>query len=168
MKKAFTLMELIIAILILSLLMLFLYKSYSNLNKSNRVYSRLVDHLTTVEHIRKTLYLDLSMATRESIIIEHIDKQYDFISFETKNSLHKRINPYVCYLIKENILYRLESLIQITSTEISRDIEFDIDKVTNVKKLKLFTTRDKKRELYLLDLRLKETQKMLLKVKVLN
>ncbi|HIC13491.1 MAG TPA: prepilin-type N-terminal cleavage/methylation domain-containing protein, partial [Sulfurimonas sp.] len=34
-KSAFTLIELLISIAILSILMLFLYKSYANLNRSN-------------------------------------------------------------------------------------------------------------------------------------
>ena len=47
-RNAFTLIELLISITILSIIMLFLYKSYADLNKTNKVYEKEVAKL---EHI---------------------------------------------------------------------------------------------------------------------
>jgi len=168
MKKAFTLIELMISIMILSILMLFLYKSYSDLNRSNKHYTEALSELTRSELLKKTLYLDLLLASHKSFIIEHVEKEFDMISFQSKHSVHRRINPYICYLVKDKKLYRLESLLQITATDFNRDIAYDIDKIAEVKKFKLFGTRDNKKDLYLLDMRLKNSESTLLKIKVLN
>ena len=168
MKRAFTLIELLISISILSILMLFLYKSYADINRSNKTYAIAVKKLSRNELIKKTLYLDLLLASKKRMIIQHIDKEFDLISFQTTNSLHRRINPYVCYIIREKELYRLESLRQITSSDINQDIAFDVDKITGVKKFKLFGTRDNKKEFYLLDMISKSGEEILLKIKVLN
>jgi len=168
MKKAFTLIELVVATIILSILMVFLYRSYADLNRVNKTYTKSADHLREEELIKKTFYLDLLLAGKESIVIQQIDKQFDFISFMTRHSIHRRINPYVSYIVKEKVLYRLESLQQIKSLDINRDIAYDIDKIGEVKKLKLFGTRDNKKEYFLLDLELIEKPKILFKIKVLN
>jgi prepilin-type N-terminal cleavage/methylation domain-containing protein len=168
MRKAFTLIELVIAIIILSILMLFLYQSYANLNRVNQGYSKVVEKIKKEGVLKSTLYRDLVLASKNSVIIEHIDKEYDFVSFMTKNSIHRRINPYVAYIVKGKILYRLESLQQIKSVEIDRDRAFDIDKIGVLKKFKLFGTRDNKREFFLLELILEGHEKILFKVKVLN
>jgi prepilin-type N-terminal cleavage/methylation domain-containing protein len=168
MKKAFTLIELLISISILAILMLFLYKSYADINRSNKTYAEAVEKLSTKELLKKTLYLDLLMASKKRIIIQNIAKDFDLISFETKNSLHRRINPYVCYLVKEKQLYRLESLRQITSIDLNRDIEFDVDKLPKVEKFRLFGTRDNKKEFYLLHVQFKDQEEILFKIKVLN
>jgi len=168
MKKAFTLIELVVAIMILSMLMVFLYKSYADLNRVNKTYTEAVEKLSKEELIKKTFYLDLLLAEKKSLIIQNRDKEFDFVSFMTKHSIHRRINPYVSYIVKNKILYRLESLKQIKSLELNRDIAFDIDKLGSVKKFKLFGTRDNKKEYYLLDTRFFQNSKMLLKIKVLN
>ena len=168
MKKAFTLIELMISIMILSILMLFLYKSYSDLNRSNRQYTSALESLNEKELLKKAIYLDLLMASKSHMIIQNIDREFDLISFKTKHSLHRRVEPYVCYIIKDKVLYRLESLLQITSIDINRDIAFDIDRVAKVKKFRIFGTRGKDKELYLLNMRLENNEQILLKVKVLN
>jgi prepilin-type N-terminal cleavage/methylation domain-containing protein len=168
MRKAFTLIELVVAIIILSILMLFLYQSYADLNRVNQSYAKAAQRLKKEGILKSTLYKDLILASKNSIIVAHIDKEYDFVSFMTKHSLHRRINPYVAYIVKGEVLYRLESLQQIKSVEIDRDRAFDIDKIGAIKKFKLFGTRDNKREFFLLELILKGQEKILFKIKVLN
>ena len=168
MRKAFTLIELMVSITILSILMLFLYKSYADLNRTNKTYTLALQKLQKRGSVKKTLYLDLLMAKKSSILIEKSDKTFDFVSFMTKNSLHRRINPYVTYIVKEKVLYRLESRRQIKTIDINRDIAFDIDTIGDVEKFKLFSTKDGKKEFYLLDLEMSKKEKILLKVKILN
>jgi prepilin-type N-terminal cleavage/methylation domain-containing protein len=167
MKRAFTLVELLIAVLILSILMTFLYKSYADLNRVNKSYKGEVNSLKKSQKIKQVFYLDLLLAHKSTLILDN-KEEFNFISFMTKNSLHKRINPFVSYIVKDNILYRLESLQQIKSIDFSSDISFDIDKIGEVNRLKLFTTRDAKSDLYLLDLALKGQPKILFKIKMLN
>jgi len=168
MKKAFTLIELMVSISILSILMLFLYKSYADLNRNNNVYHEAVKKLHKTEQIHKVLYLDLMLASKKHFISQKIDKSYDFISFMTRNSLHKRINPYVAYLVKDDTLYRLESRKQIKSTNIARDIAFDIDKIGEVKKVKLYIGQDTEKRLTLLHIIFVDQPPLLLKNKILN
>jgi len=168
MRRAFTLIELVMAVLILSILLIFLYKSYADLNRSNRVYTEAAKQLDTKARLKKSIYLDLLLASKESILHEQEDQKFDFISFMTEHSLHRRIKPYVSYVVKEHILYRLESREQIKSQDIGTDIAFDIDKIGNVEKLKFFPEKKDKRAFYLLDLRLKGEEQVLLKIKVLN
>jgi len=168
MKKAFTLIELVVAIIILSILMVFLYKSYADTNRVNKTYAKAVYKLTKEKLIKRTLYLDFMQAHKKSIFIQHIDKNFDFISFMTGHSIHRRINPYVSYIVKEKVIYRLESLQQIKSLDINRDITYDIDKIGVVEKFKLFGTKDNKKEHFLLDLELLKNPKILFKLKILN
>jgi prepilin-type N-terminal cleavage/methylation domain-containing protein len=168
MRKAFTLIELVVSIIILSILMVFLYQSYADLNRVNKSYTAVVEKLSKEGLLKKTLYRDFLLASKNGMIVRHIDKKYDFVSFTTKNSIHRRINPYVVYIVKEKVLYRLESLHQIRSPGISREVTFDIDKLGSVEKFKLFGTRDNKKELFLLDLAFKGDEKILFKIKVLN
>ena len=43
MRKAFTLIELMISVSILSIMMIFLYKSYASVNMSNKFYEKEVE-----------------------------------------------------------------------------------------------------------------------------
>ena len=168
-KNAFTLIELLISITILSIIMLFLYKSYADLNKINKVYEKEVAKLEHISRIKQVFYLDLLLASKETLSISHQDAQFDFVSFETKHSLHRLIKPYVAYIVKENTLYRLESNKAIKSTEISREQPFIIDKIANVKKFKLYTAASKNEEgIGVLEADFKDTAPVVLKIKTLN
>jgi prepilin-type N-terminal cleavage/methylation domain-containing protein len=168
MRKAFTLIELMVAITILSILMVFLYKSYADLNHTNESYAKAVQKLNKEALTQKTIYLDLLLANKKSMIVQKRDKDSDFISFESKHSIHRRINPFIAYIVKKKILYRLESLEQIKSWEIDSNIAFDIDKIGSMTKFKLYPTRDGKKELYLLEMEISKSKQLLLKIKVLN
>ena len=56
MRKAFTLIELMISIVILTILMLFLYKSYAALNKSNTLLSQEVQKISKIELLKEVIY----------------------------------------------------------------------------------------------------------------
>lgn len=57
MRRAFSLIELLVSIVILSLMMLFLYKSYANLNRSNIFYSDEVAKITKLQKIKRSFFL---------------------------------------------------------------------------------------------------------------
>ena len=168
-KNAFTLIELVISITILSIIMLFLYKSYADLNKTNKVYEKEVLQLQNISRIKQVLYLDLLLATKQTLVVLHQDSKFDFISFETKHSLHRRIRPNIAYIVKENILYRLESNNAIESLEISREQPFIIDKIGSIKKIKLYSsTGENKENIFLLEADFTDAAPITLKIKVLN
>jgi len=166
-KNAFTLIELLISITILSIVMLFLYKSYADLNKTNKLYEKEVLKLQHISRIKQTLYLDLLLATKETLRVSHPDVKFDFVSFTTNHSLHRLVKPYVAYIVKENILYRLESNKAIQSAEISREQPFIIDKIGSVKKFELYTPKEKEGNV-IMEAKLKNLASIILKVKVLN
>lgn len=168
MKKAFTLIELMISVTILSVLMLFLYKSYAELNRQNRLYAQQAKKLHNSTQLRKVFYMDLLTAYKKTLVINKDEKAYDLVSFMTQNSLHRRINPYVTYIVKEKILYRLESRKQIKTKEIAEDIAFDVDKIGNISRLKLYASRKSKKGLYLLAIKFKREPQLLQKIKILN
>jgi len=166
-RNAFTLIELLVSITILSILILFLYKSYANLNKTNKVYDQEVQKLRTISRFKETFYLDLLLASKASVIIIHQNIKFDFVSFSTTHSLHRLIKPYVAYIVKNGILYRLESNKEIVSPQISIRQQFIVDKIGKVRKFKLFKSKDAN-SIFLLEVDLKKIPPILIKVKALN
>ena len=167
-KSAFTLIELIISIVILSILMLFLYKSYDALNKSNSLLAKETKKLQMQEEVKKSIYLDFTNALAKSVKILKQDTKEDVVFMQTRHSLHKRINPYVAYIIKDKILYRLESLKPFIEYPLGADSEFVADKLGKVKSFRTYKSRDTKKELYLVHILFKDKSEILLKMKVLN
>lgn len=169
MRRAFTLIELMISILILSIMMLFLYKSYEGLNKSNKVLAQEVEKISKKELIKKTLYLDFSLQVdKNSTMILPQEKTEDVVFLQTKNSVHKRVNPYVAYLVKEKKLYRLESLEMFKEFPLNMQSEFVIDELADVEIFRVYASKDVSKNLYLVHLVFKDKEEILLKIKALN
>jgi prepilin-type N-terminal cleavage/methylation domain-containing protein len=168
MKKAFTLIELVISIVILSILMIFLYKSYSDLNLVNAIYTKEITKISKTEHIKETLYKDILLATYTTISITSESKNYDYLYMQTKNSIHQLINPYVSYIIHNKTLYRLESAIKIDSYPIQNDIPFIVDKIGEVEKFRIYPSQNQIDQLFLVQLKLKDQLNMVFKIKALN
>jgi len=167
-KSAFTLIELIISIVILSILMLFLYKSYDMLNKSNRVIAEEVQKISKNYLLKKTLYLDMATAIKKSVKILHQDQQTDILFLQSKHSLHKRINPYIAYIFRDKKLYRLESLKPFTEYPLSADSEFIADFLGNSEIFRVYKSKSTSSELYLFHILFEDKEEVLLKVKLLN
>lgn len=171
-KAAFTLIEMMISITILSIVMLFLYKSYASLNFSNDILKDDVAFITKFQKLKTVVYLDFSLALYDTINIQNREKNEDFVFMQSSNSIHKRYNPYIAYKQKENKLYRLESLKELSSYELAPDSEFDIDYLGEVENFRVYKSSEKEnnkdKEVYLIDIDFKQTDRVLLKVKVLN
>ena len=164
-RRAFTLLELLIAITILSILMVFLYKSYASLNKSNQGLYEEVERMESMKLKKKTIFLDFSLAQVGSVKIEHQDKDRDILHLKTSNSIHRRFNPYVSYIFTHEKLYRLESLKPL-SYPLDLSSEFDVDFLGEIKRFRVFESKDKRS--YMVDIVFKNTQKILLKINLLN
>ena len=167
-KRAFSLIELLVSIVILSLMMVALYKSYSSLNMSNDIYKDKSATIKTIELKKKTIYLDLLMAMPNSLIYLDKDTTEDIISFQTTNSIHKRFNPYITYVLKDSILYRLESLTKIKIYPFDFDIDAVVDNLGEADKFKIYKSNSKDDETYLVNIEFKDGSDILLKTKVLS
>ena len=166
-RRAFTLLELMIAISILSLMMIFLYKSYATLNISNQILQKETISLDKIQKIKKIIYLDFLTALPKSVAITNRSKGEDFVYLQTAHSLHQRFNPYVTYILKNESLYRLESLKQIKTYELSVDDKFDVDKIEGIKTFRIYKFSDANNEKFLIDVKCKEKSDILLKINIL-
>ncbi|MCX6076233.1 MAG: type II secretion system protein [Campylobacterales bacterium] len=171
MKRGFTLIELLISITILSIMMLYLYKSYASLNYSNNFYKKEVKDIKEEESLKKVIFLDFSLALSKSTTILNQDKKEDVILMQSSNSLHNMYNPYVAYLVKDKKLYRLESLRPLFYP-LNVDSEFSVDIIGEVNSFRVYKSDrkigDTVPELFLLYVDFKEKKDILLKIKVLN
>jgi hypothetical protein len=150
--------------------MLALYKAYDALNISNSIYKEKSSSINSMALKKRTIFLDFALAipSDSNSTVKYLDQdtKEDIITFQSTNSIHKRYNPYITYLVKDEKLYRLESLQEIMEYPFSSDIIADIDELGVVKKFKVF--KSNKENSYLIDARFKDENNILLKVKTLN
>ena len=126
-KNGFTLIELLISVSILSIMIVFLYKSYASLNHSNKIYKEKSQTIKSHQIKKKVILLDFSLSVSENIKILNQDRDEDVVFFQSSHSIHKRYNPYVAYIVKDDKLYRLESLKEFKSYPLSNAASFDVD-----------------------------------------
>lgn len=167
-RKAFTLIELIISISILSIMMLYLYQSYASLNRSNDIVEKDMQNILSAQKLKEVIFLDLSLALQNSTRIRNRDTKEDFIFFQSSHSLHNRYNPYIAYIVKKNKLYRLESLKSFISYDLTIDATFDVDIIGEVENFRVYKSKDSQKEQYLVDIDFKNIEDLILKVRVLN
>ncbi|SFV70774.1 hypothetical protein MNB_SM-5-1479 [hydrothermal vent metagenome] len=169
-RSAFTLIEMLIAVSIFSIMMLYLYKTYSTLNISNANLEKEVSKIQKIQKIKKVIFLDFTLGIfnpRGMVLINNREKNEDFVVLQSSHSLHRRVNPYVTYIVKDKILYRLESLKKFRSYELSSDAKFDVDVIGEVKSFRIYKTT-KKTQSYLVAIKFKSMDDILLKVNPLN
>ena len=167
-RAGFTLIELMISITILSIIMLFLYKSYATLNISNQNLKFESHMIENIQKIKKVIYLDYSLALVNSVVIINRDKREDFVYMQSSHSIHRRFNPFISYMIKEDKLYRLESLQPFKEYQLASDSEFDIDFIAEVKNFRVYKSTNTKKNDYLVHIDLKSSDEILLKINNLN
>jgi len=165
MRKAFTLIEMMISISILSILMIFLYKSYAELNRSNATYKEVLSSMQQHELIKKVLYLDLSLASKVKVL--HQNKQTDVVFLQTKHSLHRRINPSVAYIFKDEHLYRLESLLPFKEYPLAAESDFVADDLGKCELFRIYKSKTKM-NMFVVHVKFFQQKEILLKVKALN
>jgi prepilin-type N-terminal cleavage/methylation domain-containing protein len=172
MRKAFTLIEMMISVVIISIMMLFLYQSYNSLNKSNSFYALKSDAIKDEQMKKRVVYMDFALAHPSSVRILNQDKNEDVIYLQSSNSLHRKYNPYIAYMIKNNRLYRLESLKKYETYPLSLDDQFVVDDMGEVEGFRVYDkiVRNDKNILYyyLIHIDFKKENDVLLKIKLLN
>ena len=171
MRRAFTLIEMMIAIVIFSLIVLFLYKSYDALRQSNKKYITVAKEMEKMWRIKKMLYLDFTLLIQSDVKVFNKKRSEDVVLLQTSNSLHNRFYPYVAYVVKEGTLYRLESLRKL-SYPFDVQTTADVDEICRVKQFRIYKTHKKENgttvTYYLIDIELVDDRRILYKVRALN
>lgn len=147
-------------------MMLFLYKSYAGLNKSNELFGTEIEKISKMQSIKKVIYLDITQA--KSLTIQNQSTTEDVVFMQTNHSIHNRIEPYVAYIVKENVLYRLESLREFSEYPLGVDSEFVVDELGEVNSFRLYASRELTKQLYLMHVAFTSKEEILLKLKALN
>lgn len=163
MKKAFTLIEMLISVSLLSVITLFLYQTYASLQLSNRFYGEELKEASREQKLRKTLYLDLALSMPESVKLINIDKTSDVIIMQSSHSVHHRILPYIAYMIKDKHLLRIESSEELFYP-LSGEEEMVIDDLTELKIFRIF----QKENSFLVHLEKADEKMILFRTKRLN
>jgi prepilin-type N-terminal cleavage/methylation domain-containing protein len=140
MKKAFTLIEVLISVGLLSILILFIYKTLGTMKKSNDIYGAHYQMTSIGTKIHKTMFLDLAQSVSANVV----KGDFDRLILQSRNSYFGIIEPYIAYIVKEGILYRIESNKEIKPKiqyDSLKNIKFEIVK-RNVKKFKVFKAKN--------------------------
>ncbi len=111
MKKAFTLVEIILAVLIFGIIMIYMYDILAVTKKSTKAYEKIYEKDQKAQQIKKLFYNDIfnqidpysdtSLKTKDDYTTYHL---------RTSNSIHGLINPFVAYSVLGKTLYRFESV----------------------------------------------------------
>ena len=109
MKKAFTLLEVVISISIFMILILFLYKVLDQTKYSNTLLLKKEKELEISNRLHDILLEDI--AESRSITINMTKEKNSFVKIETANVYHNPYYKHVTYMISSNFkLLRIESL----------------------------------------------------------
>jgi prepilin-type N-terminal cleavage/methylation domain-containing protein len=142
MKKAFTLIELMLAIIILSILILAMNNIIVNIKSTKDFLNEYLKKENKNTIFIKTLYYDILNATSIKII-HSVNPNYDRLYLQTNNSLYHLISPYVIWYVSKNrnSLIRIESPFNI---KLPNENAFFLDKFKeNVKMFKILRKNGK-------------------------
>jgi prepilin-type N-terminal cleavage/methylation domain-containing protein len=120
-RPAFTLMELLISVVLISLLALFLYGALGGTRASNTTLQKHARAETLRLKIYELLYRDC-VESYDAATLATSNKHYQVLQLQTKNSLYNIAAPYVTYFVHSETLQliRLEA-----PTEITLPIPYD-------------------------------------------
>ncbi len=154
-KRAFSLVELIISIVLLGIIATFLYSTVSNLEKTNKIFAGNEKALIKREKVMDMLHEDIFAANTLSLT----GFQYTLASMQTKNSLFDIIEPYVTWLVSKdnNTLLRFESTKEFKKINSQNVDYYHVSKVAeNCEVFKIY--QSKKRDSILIDIKFKDEE----------
>ena len=146
MKKAFTLLEVVISISIFMVMILFMYKALDDTKISNNKFVEYINKDLNINDIYQIVSEDVMEKTSDIALLEDRDKNSLFF-FETKNSYHDPFYTNVLYMNIEDKFIRIESLNQINPKEFSYEVLEDayidvlFEKVNSFKAIKDTTNK---------------------------
>ena len=141
-RKAFSLIELIISIALLSIIIFFLYSTTSSLQKRNKIFSKKEDSIEKNEKILNLLYDDIF----ESNELNISGKEYSVLNLQTKSSIFNIEYPNVTWLVSRNnnTLLRFESKLKFSQMNVDNNSYYHISKVTQgCEKFLIYQSKDK-------------------------
>jgi len=167
MRKAFTLIEVLVSILLLALITLFVSSSILQTKKNNNLFEKIVIKDNKIDIITGTLYKDLY----ELIDVSSIGtKQYSVLSLKTKNSIYDIADPYVVWLVlkDKNTLVRLESARKINLPLKEEDMKYVFVDIVDrdCKNFTINISKDKKNILSFIEM--KDSQSIVFEVNLLR
>jgi len=149
MQRAFTLVEVLISITLLSLVLLALYKSADLMRSSNKHLYHYLQKSTMSLKGAKTLYKDLMYADH-NISINTEEKFHRLTLYNTGHSLHGLAQAKVVWLVykKDNTLLRIEGGIPLKSEE---RVEIDVI-AKNLELFKVYKSKKKNKILAMIQI----------------
>ncbi len=113
MKKAFTLIEILISVVLLGLISMFVSSTIYQTKSNNKFFEKKVKADSKVEMLTDILYRDIF----QSLDINTTNsKKYTVLNLRSKNSIYGIEDPYITWLVlkQDNTLVRFESAKKIT------------------------------------------------------
>lgn len=109
MKKAFTLLELIISITLFMIIVVFLYKTLDQTKYSNNLFFNKQEVLKQSNHLHNIFLEDIAEAS--SITINYDKNKNAIVKIVTDNSYHNAFFNHITYIVgTTNKLVRIESM----------------------------------------------------------
>jgi len=142
-KEAFTLIEVLISITLLSLVLMALYRSSDMLRRSNKHLYHHLEKSTNFMKGNKVLYMDLLQAD-DNITINNKNKFHQLNILNTGHSLYGQSSAHVTWLVskKENTLLRIEG--SNYTLPLKEESYVEVDPI--VKKVDLFKVYNNKKK----------------------
>ncbi|MGK0256330.1 MAG: prepilin-type N-terminal cleavage/methylation domain-containing protein [Arcobacteraceae bacterium] len=154
MRKAFTLIEVIISISIFSVMLLAMYKTLNITKHSNAFLTDKLKYIDNVELVRKIIVEDVAEST-SLVEISDEKKKNSKVSFITNNSYHFKSSVSVSYFLSEN-----NNLIRTEATTHYKKEKKDVDiLMKNVEKFLVLKTKEKDSNNYLFSIKLVDSDK---------
>lgn len=113
MKRAFTLIEVLVSVVLLGLISVFIASTISQTQNNNRLFENIVNNDKKLESLVDILYDDIYFS--KSITVSGL-KKYSVLHVKSKNSIYGIDEPYIAWLVlkENNKLIRIESARKIT------------------------------------------------------
>jgi len=131
-RKAFTLVEIIIAIAVFSIAALVMYSVLSQVKKEKKSFYKRYEKNNHLVELKRLIYQDLVGAKDIKT-----NSKKDILIFKSTNSLYGITNPYILYILKNSTLYRIEYIKKIDINLKSEDSK-NSKVLTLLKKCKSF------------------------------
>ena len=108
-RAAFSLVELIISIFLLGIIVVFLYSTVSNLQKTNEIFAKNEKELSKSDKLLDLIYDDIFLSDE----FNATGKEYSLVNLKTRNSIFDISQPNVSWLVsrEKNTLLRFESVL---------------------------------------------------------
>lgn len=145
MKKAFTLLEVVISITIFLIVIVFMYKVLDDTKLHNKKFDEYLTREFKINGLNRLFIEDISEKIGEVEIIRDRNKN-DILSFKTKNTFYNPFYNNILYILNEKNLLRVESLNKIDIKSFAYDSLDDsyIDVIaTDINKLNVLNSKDK-------------------------